>query len=343
MTETETNNNISVDIFMKSTEKPSEALVADSVPEMITSSSDAENSGTEVLSKQIQNSNKVESWPVYSGKPRGDGSTNIVELKNVTHIFNAGRENEYVLFKDFNLILPDLPGQSQIFTIMGQSGCGKSQLLKAIAGLNKFNSGEIFINGKKLDDNYHPAIPGIFQEATNYVWLTVKENVMLPMTVVNKMSKETASEYADKLLDIVGLTEHANKYPNKLSGGQQQRVALARSFATNSPIIFCDESTSRLDPKMKKSVQLTLLKMSYRAEFDTTCICVSHDVSEAAFISNRVIILKNDGKTGCHVYKEIDIYYPGEETRERGEWILDTPEYAEYVRTISHYLNEVCR
>ncbi|MDE6285111.1 MAG: ABC transporter ATP-binding protein, partial [Bacilli bacterium] len=328
------NNNISADMFMK----PVEALQTTETVQTTTSSSeDVQCEKTQENTLSDENKPQVKSWSVYKGKPRGDGSVPVIELENITHIFNEGQENEYRLFDNFNLTLPDLPGQSQIFSIMGQSGCGKSQMLMAIAGLTKLQSGTIKVNGNEIDETFH--CPLCFQACSNYPWLTVKENVMLPMTVVNKVPKDKASEYADELLEIVGMTDHANKYPNKLSGGQQQRVALARCFATKSPIVFCDESTSKLDPKMKKSVQMTLLKMSYRAEFDTTCVCVTHDVSEAAFISNKVIILQANP---CRVYKEIDIYYPGEEDRERGEWIFDTPEYANYVREISHHLNAVC-
>ena len=327
------NENISADIFMRS----SEPNIEHSAQEIITASNVSANAGTDENVDSVVKP-KVGSWPVYNGKDRGDGSVPIIELQNITHIFNEGTENEYRLFDNFNLVLPDLPGRSQIYSIMGQSGCGKSQMLKAVAGLTKLQKGIIKVNGKEISERFQ--VPMVFQECSNYPWLTVKENIMLPMTVVNKMPKDEAEKYAATLLDIVGLTEHADKYPNKLSGGQSQRVALARCFATNSPIVFCDESTSKLDPKMKKSVQLTLLKMSYRADFDTTCVCVTHDVSEAAFISNKVVILQANP---CRVYKEIDIYYPGEETIERGEWVFDTPEYAEYVREISHYLNDVCK
>lgn len=261
----------------------------------------------------------------------------VIRLKNITHIFNEGKPNEYKLFENFNLTIPDLPNKGQLVSIMGASGCGKSQMLKVIAGLNKFQKGTVEVYGKEIGENH--SFPMVFQTYSNYEWDTVLENVMIPMLIRN-IDKATAEQKAMALLEAVGLKEHANKYPAKLSGGQQQRVAIARCLACNSQIILFDEATGALDIKMKREVQNIILKIFYEMEMDPTIINVSHSVEEVCYLSNKVIILEANP---CRIFKEIDIHYVGEESRQRGEWIFETQEYANYVRMITSYMDEICK
>lgn len=268
--------------------------------------------------------------------PKSD-SVDVIKLKNITHIFNEGQPNEYKLFENFNLTIPDIPNRGQLVSIMGASGCGKSQMLKVIAGLNKFQKGTVEIYGKEIGDNH--SFPMVFQTYSNYEWYTVLENVMIPMLIRN-VDKATAEQKAMALLEEVGLKEHAYKYPAKLSGGQQQRVAIARCLACNSQIILLDEATGALDIKMKREVQNIILKIFYEMKTDPTIINVSHSVEEVCYISNKVIILEANP---CRIFKEIDIHYTGEETRQRGEWLFETQEYANYVRMITNYMDEICK
>lgn len=268
--------------------------------------------------------------------PKSD-SVDVIKLKNITHFFNEGQPNEYKLFENFNLTIPDIPNRGQLVSIMGASGCGKSQMLKVIAGLNKFQKGTVEIYGKEIGDNH--SFPMVFQTYSNYEWYTVLENVMIPMLIRN-VDKATAEQKALALLEEVGLKEHAYKYPAKLSGGQQQRVAIARCLACNSQIILLDEATGALDIKMKREVQNIILKIFYEMKTDPTIINVSHSVEEVCYISNKVIILEANP---CRIFKEIDIHYTGEETRQRGEWLFETQEYANYVRMITNYMDEICK
>ena len=268
--------------------------------------------------------------------PKSD-SVDVIKLKNITHIFNEGQPNEYKLFENFNLTIPDIPNRGQLVSIMGASGCGKSQMLKVIAGLNKFQKGTVEIYGKEIGDNH--SFPMVFQTYSNYEWYTVLENVMIPMLIRN-VDKATAEQKALALLEEVGLKEHAYKYPAKLSGGQKKRVAIARCLACNSQIILLDEATGALDIKMKREVQNIILKIFYEMKTDPTIINVSHSVEEVCYISNKVIILEANP---CRIFKEIDIHYTGEETRQRGEWLFETQEYANYVRMITNYMDEICK
>ena len=243
-----------------------------------------------------------------SASPRGDGEVDVIRLRNITHIFNKGEKNEYKLFENFNLTIPDLPNQGQLVSIMGASGCGKSQMLKVIAGLNKFNEGTVEIYGEKLAVNHN--FPMVFQTYSNFEWYTVLQNVMLPM-LVKGVDKATAEAKAKDLLKRVGLEDQMDKYPAKLSGGQQQRVAIARCLACESQIILFDEATGALDIKMKREVQNIILKIFYEMKMDPTIINVSHSIEEVCYISNKVFILQANP---CRIFKEINIHYTGEET-----------------------------
>lgn len=281
----------------------------------------------------IEDNNSIDNLSVESNQNLVD----VIRLRGITHIFNEGKPDEYKLFENFDLTIPDIPNQGQLVSIMGASGCGKSQMLKVIAGLNKFQKGSVEVYGKEIGDDH--SFPMVFQTYSNYEWNTVLENVMIPMTI-RGISKDVAEKQALELIKAVGLEEHAYKYPSKLSGGQQQRVAIARCLACNSQIILFDEATGALDIKMKREVQNIILKIFYEMKMDPTIINVSHSVEEVCYLSNKVIILQANP---CRIFKEIDIHYTGEETRPRGEWIFETQEYADYVKLITSYMDEICK
>ena len=270
-------------------------------------------------------------------KDRGNGSVDVIQFKNLTQIFNKGTDKEYKLFENFNLNIPDIPNQGQMVSIMGGSGCGKSRLVRVLCGLDDVQEGEILVYGKPLKE--YKNIPMCFQSYSNYAWRTCLENVMLPM-IVRGVSKSDAEKRAIELLDIVGMKDKANNYPAKLSGGQNQRISIARSLACDSQIVVFDEATGALDIKMKREVQNIILKIFYDTALDPTIINITHSVEEALYLSNKIIILQPNP---CTVYKSMDIHYPGEYVKPRGEWIFDTPEYAHYLKELTNTMNEVCK
>lgn len=282
-----------------------------------------------------QNENVNVSTPVIQNN--SETLQDVINITNLKQIFNEGTTNEYKLFDNFSLDIPDFPGVGQAVSIMGGSGCGKSCLLRAIAGLTKIPEGEIKIYGKPISE--YGNIPMVFQTYSNFEWMTVLENVMLPM-IAKGISKDEAKKKALELIELVGLTDHKDKYAKEgsLSGGQLQRVSIARSLACNSQIILFDEATSGLDINMKREVQNIMLKIFYESEYDPTILNVTHSVEEAIYTSNRVIILK---PKPCTVYKTVDIHFPGEESKPRGPWVLQTPEFAEYTKKITQYLDDV--
>jgi len=267
-----------------------------------------------------------------------ESSNNIISIQGLKQIFNLGEINEYKLFDNFSLDIPKLNGKGQIISIMGASGCGKTCLLRAIAGLTTIPEGNITIYDQPIDK--YGNIPMLFQQYSSYEWYTVLDNVALPM-ILKGMSKKESREKALEFIAMVGLTGHENKYakaPN-LSGGQLQRVSIARCLACNSQIMLLDEATSALDIKMKREVQNILLDVYNKSQLETTIINVTHNIEEAIYLSNQVIILEANP---CRVFKTLDIHFSGEESSKRSQWILETDEFLHYTKELNKLLDEVC-
>jgi NitT/TauT family transport system ATP-binding protein len=225
---------------------------------------------------------------------------------------------------------------------MGASGSGKSQILKLIAGLNKPNSGKIKLYGKERKES--DSIPMVFQQYSSYPWMTVLENVALPLRlhgVTDKLDNESDEvaihRKAMEMIRVVGLEGHENKfaqYPT-LSGGQLQRVSLARNLVYSSQILLLDEATGALDIFAKREMQDALINIYSNSAFDPTILNVTHDIQEACYLSNRIYILEPNP---CRVYKIIDIRY---NTDKRTQAIKETPEFAEYVRQVETAMEEI--
>ena len=264
---------------------------------------------------------------------------NVIDLVNLNHTFNPGTTHEYTLFKDFNLSIPDFEGKGQMISIMGGSGCGKSCILRVIAGLMDVQQGDVMVYGKPLKE--YGSIPMVFQQYSNYEWMTVVDNVALPYVLKGTPKKE-AREKAMEIIKVVGLEEHATKFAKNtiLSGGQLQRISIARCLASGSQIILLDEATGALDIKMKKEIQDLMLKIYYDSPFDPTIINVTHSVEEALYISNRIIILKANP---CTIYKTMDIEYDEATHGRRNGWVQSCQQYADYSKELTSYLDEVCK
>lgn len=265
--------------------------------------------------------------------------SDIISVNGLRQVFNENTDKEYRLFDDFSFAVPDFKDEGQLISIMGGSGCGKSYLLRVIAGLNTVQSGQISIEGKPLHEYGH--IPMVFQQYSSYEWMTVLDNVALPM-VLKGVPKKEARKRAMEILCSFGMCEHAEKYakPGVLSGGQLQRVSVARCIATDSKILLLDEATGALDIRMKREVQDMLLNLFYSDLCDMTILNVTHSVEEALYTSNRVVVLQ---AKPCRVFKTMDIHYPGEsKSNRRGKWIFNTEEYVRYSRELTAALDEAC-
>lgn len=254
---------------------------------------------------------------------------NVLELKDI--ILKFGK---FTLFNKLNFTIPDFKGKGQFITIMGKSGCGKTQLSRLISGLNKPDNGEILLYGKPYTDKTF--IPTVFQQYSSFDWMTVLENVELPMKMKG-VDKDTRRKKAMELIELVGLKGHENKWTKMppLSGGQLQRVALARALASDSQIIVLDEYSSGLDVASKDTMQNILMNIFNDRRIDRTLILITHDISEALFLSQRIFIMNSE----THNFsKVIDVDY-GNEIRNRDE-ILSSEKYKEYYKEVEKLLKE---
>lgn len=221
------------------------------------------------------------------------GSLNILELRNITQVYKDKDGKDFNLFTNLSLAIEDIPNKGQFVALMGESGCGKSTILKYLTGLQKPTSGEIFIAGKLLTRNN--TIPMVFQMPSSLQWFTVLQNVALPLLLKSVPEKE-AEEKAAAMIKIVGLSGHEFKFAKapSLSGGQLQRVAIARSLVANPNMIMMDEPFSALDRVNRRKMQdflVELFQNSEIANLNPTVVLVTHDEREAAFLANDVIVM----------------------------------------------------
>jgi NitT/TauT family transport system ATP-binding protein len=246
----------------------------------------------------------------------------IIELKNINQVYyDSKTKKEHVVLKDLNLLVEDKPGQGQFVCILGKSGCGKSTVLKYLAGLQKPTSGEILIHGKPRTKD--PKISMVFQKYSSYPWLSVLKNVEFGL-MLKGMDPEERRDQAMKMIGVVGLTGHENKYPAELSGGQQQRVAIARSLLCGSEILLLDEPFGALDTKTRLTMQDFLADLWRKALQDMTILLVTHDVSEAVYLADEVWIMSaNPGQIQERVHIDIPIY--------RAKELKRTKQFQDYV------------
>lgn len=189
--------------------------------------------------------------------------------------------------------------KGDVIAIIGQSGGGKTTLLRCINFLETADSGEMEFDGEHFQLNHiskrdiqkiRRKTAFVFQSYNLFRNKTALQNVMLGLTVARKIPKAQAQEIARAALDKVGLADKADSYPNALSGGQQQRVAIARALATSPEIIFFDEPTSALDPELTGEV---LAVMRQLAEEGMTMLVVTHELGFARHVSTKVVFMEN--------------------------------------------------
>lgn len=215
-----------------------------------------------------------------------------VEISNVTKSYGEGGSYCKVLNGISTLI-----DRGQICVILGPSGSGKSTLLNAIGGLDTVDSGQIHIDGKeitslkpeRLSDYRRDTLGFVFQFYNLIPNLTAEENIQ----VCGYLSKVPLS--MQELLDILGLTEHRNKFPSQLSGGQQQRCAIARALIKNSKLLLCDEPTGALDSKTAKEILILLEKINQI--YGTTILMVTHNAAIRS-MAHKVIQIRDGQISG---------------------------------------------
>jgi sulfonate transport system ATP-binding protein len=214
----------------------------------------------------------------------------MLSLQNLSKVYTGGTE----ALRDISLNIWD----GSIAAVVGGSGCGKTTLLRLIAGLDQPSSGSIRV-GDEAISGPHPAVGIVFQEARLFPWLDVAQNTGFGLADLPRVERDTR---VAETLARVGLGELSGRWPRELSGGQQQRVAIARALVARPKVALLDEPFSALDAFTRISLHEHLLTLW--AEFRPTIVIVTHDVEEAVALADRVITMSpRPGR----VYEEIDI------------------------------------
>lgn len=211
-----------------------------------------------------------------------------IEVENAEKTFLQNNK-KFTAFTDVSLSIE----KGEFICLLGPSGCGKSTLLNAIAGFSPVTSGSVKIEGKEVKS---PSVRNvtIFQNYGLLPWRTVQKNVELGLEP-KKLSKAERHQIADKYIELVGLSEFKKSHPRQLSGGMQQRVSIARALAVEPDIIFMDEPFGALDAITRMKLQDDILSISKQEQ--KTIIFVTHDIEEAVFLADRIVIMTpNPGK-----------------------------------------------
>lgn len=212
-----------------------------------------------------------------------------------------------------NHVLKDISfevDRGETFSIIGQSGQGKTVILRHIAGLIIPDSGDVLIDGKSVShanarqmEKLRRKMGILFQSGALLNWLTVRDNVALPLLENKLETKKKSYEIADNLLKILKLTDAVDKLPADISGGMKKRVALARALVTNPEIILYDEPTSGLDPVMTSMIDDLIIETQER--FNVTSVVVTHDMKSAYRISDKIAMLYRGHIVQCGTPDEI--------------------------------------
>lgn len=206
----------------------------------------------------------------------------VVELKNLDLVYVTDRE-AVLAIEGMNLTVN--PGE--FISLVGPSGCGKTTLLSVIAGLLPPSRGEILVHGKPVNGP-SSQVGYMLQQDYLFPWRTILDNALLGIELTGRVTEESRAVVLD-LLEGMGLGNTAKQYPHQLSGGMRQRVALVRTLATNPDLLLLDEPFSALDYQTK--LQLEDLVVATLQERNKTGVLVTHDLSEAIAVSDRVIVL----------------------------------------------------
>ena len=190
--------------------------------------------------------------------------------------------------QEFSLNIAD----KEFIVLVGPSGCGKSTTLRMVAGLEEISGGELYIDGKLMNDvaPKDRDIAMVFQNYALYPHMTVRENMAFPLKL-KKYPKEEIRKRVDQAAEVLGITEYLDRKPKALSGGQRQRVAIGRAIVREPKVLLMDEPLSNLDAKLRNQMRAEIIKL--RQRIDTTFIYVTHDQTEAMTLGDRIVIMKD--------------------------------------------------
>lgn len=210
----------------------------------------------------------------------------FIEFKNIYKVYNK----KFLAVDDFNLNIE----KNEFVALIGPSGCGKSTMLRMIAGLEEITAGELWIDGRCVNDIHSKDrnISMVFQNYALYPHMTVYDNIAFGLKL-QKVPKEEIEKKVNKVAVMLNITEQLQKTPSEMSGGQRQRVALGRAMVQESKIFLMDEPLSNLDAKLRNKMRLEILKL--HKQLEVTTIYVTHDQVEAMTMSDKIVVM-NEGE-----------------------------------------------
>lgn len=213
----------------------------------------------------------------------------MIEITQITQVFGKG-QNAFTALRDVSLTIRE----NEFFTLLGPSGCGKTTLLRAVAGFVFPTAGTIKLQGEDLLTRppYSRPVNTVFQNYALFPHMTVAQNIAFGLEMLDKPRREVSST-VDEMLQLVQMTEMADRKTSQISGGQQQRVALARALAPKPKVLLLDEPLSALDFKLRKEMQIELKRL--QTETGITFVFVTHDQEEALTMSDRIAVM-NEGR-----------------------------------------------
>jgi NitT/TauT family transport system ATP-binding protein len=248
---------------------------------------------------------KLEIHSLNQSFPRDDGSR-LVVLDNIRF---AVEDKEFVC-------------------ILGSSGCGKTTLLRMIAGLDTAESGSIFLDGEEIRGT-SPKVGMVFQEYSLFPWRTVIDNIAFGLEMQG-IPREERYRIADRYLALVNLTQFRDSFPSELSGGMRQRVAVARALALDPVLLLMDEPFGALDAQTRNMLQQELLEIWEKTK--KTIIFITHSVDEAVYLSDRIIVLTPRPGRVCRIFP-VGLPRPRDRT---------SPEFAQVRREVLDLISQNC-
>ena len=250
-----------------------------------------------------------------------------VSIGGVDMVFNQGTAGEVRALEDITLEV----GEREFVSLIGPSGCGKSTLLRVVADLLTPTAGSVTVFGRSAAEARRDRRYGMaFQSAGLFDWRTVAANIELPLEIAG-WSKGDRRRRSAEMLELVRLGEFGGHHPWQLSGGMQQRVAIARALSFEPPLLLMDEPFGALDEMTREYMQTELLRI--HGQTGTSIIFVTHSISEAVYLSDRVVVLSpRPGR--IHRIVDVDLGPRSEGTRELPGFFQRTTEVREALRTV---------
>ena len=246
-----------------------------------------------------------------------------VMIDRVSITFQSREGVSRIAVAETNLDIAD----GDFVCLLGPSGCGKSTLLNVVGGLVSASTGAVMVDGREVADP-GPDRGMVFQNYSLYPWLTIRDNVEFGPKI-NGWPPERRRETSQDLLNLVGLHEFASEYPKALSGGMRQRVAIARALAMEPKVLLMDEPFGALDAQTRSRMQELLLDIWARRK--TTVLFVTHDIEEAIFLADRVLVMS--AQPG-RIMADFRVELP----RPRSANVVASGEFTSYRRDVLHML-----